>query len=391
MFGDETQPQALTSWTPDTDQTRVLDHVYNHYRQTRKWPMLSALCYQLRREGKDPEAIIGPIPGWVAGTSNRAGWSWDAPQGPVTLTVEGMRFTAAGQHDLESFVRALQAIRVLADRHPSVSLAEEPVLQVTHEQVAEVLEREGAPIDAQALSVAGAILIESSGLTNGGSFGEAFQTWSASIALGRLVAYRNVDSVEAFLAVRKAAQDRRQQALALMPPTMLASALRRGGLRLGYQPEADVVTIQSSQEDTDPNFIFVVMPFGEPWTDQVYGWIRSVVLEMRNARPGLDVQRSGDRRSDGPWITAIQRSIRRAGIVVCDLTGNNPNCLYELGYAHGCNRSTIILTHSEIDSVPSDVKAVELVWQYSLENEAEFRSKLRERLLEVLGEPLAPA
>jgi len=197
--------------------------------------------------------------------------------------------------------------------------------------------------------------------------------------------------VEAFLAVQKAAQDRSQQALAAMPPTMLASALRRGGLRLGYQPEADFGTIQSSQEDTDPNFIFVVMPFGEPWTDQVYGWIRSVVSEMRNARPGLDLQRSGDQRSDGPWITAIQRSIRRAGIVVCDLTGNNPNCLYELGYAHGCNRGTIILTHSEIDSVPSDVKAVELAWQYSLENEAEFRAKLRERLLEVLGEPLAPA
>lgn len=391
MIGDETQPRALTSWTPDADQTRVLDQVYDHYRQARKWPMLSALCYQLRSEGKDPETIIGPIPGWVAGTSNLAGWSWDAPQGLVTLTLEGMRFTAAGQRDLESFVRALQAIRVLADQHPSVSLAEEPVLQVTHEQVAEVLERDGAPIDTQALSVAGAILMESSGLTNGGSFGEAFQTWSASIALGKLVAYRNVDSVEAFLAVRKAAQERRQQALAAMPNPVITSRLRFGGLRLGYQAETNAVTIQPSQTDTDPNFIFVVMPLGEPWTDQVYGWIRSVVLEMRKSRPGLDVQRSGDRRSEGPWITAIQRSIRRAGVVVCDLTGNNPNCLYELGLAHGCNRSTLILTQSEIDSMPSDVKAVELAWQYSLENEAGFRAKLRELLLEVLGEPLAPA
>jgi len=391
MFGDETQPGTLTSWTPDADQMRVLDRGYDYYRQTRKWPMLSALCYELRREGKDPEAIIGAIPEWVVGRSNLAGWSWDSPQGIVTLTLEGRRFTAGGRQDLEAFVRVLQAIRVLADQHPIESLAEEPVLQVTHEQVAEELELKGAPLDAQALCGAGAILLEASGLTNSGGYGEAFQTWNASIALTRLVAYRNVDSVDAFFAVRRAAQERRQQELAAMPPSVLTSALRRGGLRLGYQAETNAVTIQSSQADTDSNFIFVVMPLGEPWTEQVYGWIRAVVLEMRKSRPGLDVQRSGDRRSDGPWITAIQRSIRRAGIVVCDLTNNNPNCLYELGFAHGCNRSTVILTHSEIDSVPSDVKAVELAWQYSLENEAEFRAKLRERLLEVLGEPLASA
>jgi len=390
MFGDETQPEIATNWTPDADQMRVLDRVYDYYRQTRKWPMLSALCYELRREGKDPEPIIGSIPEWVVGKSNLAGWSWDWPQGIITLTLEGMRFTAAGRQDLEAFVRVLHAIRVLADQHPPESLAEEPVLQVTHEQVAEELELEGAPLDEQALSGAGAILIESSGLTNGGGYGEAFQTWNASIALNRLVAYRDVDSVEAFLAVRKAAQERRQQALAAMPPSVLSSALRRGGLRLGYQAEANAVTIQSSQEDTDPNFIFVVMPFEESWTDQVYGWIRSVVLEMRNSRPGLDVQRSGERRSDGPWITAIQRSIRRAGIVVCDLTDNNANCLYELGFAHGCNRSTVVLTQLEPETLPSDVKAVESVWEYSLENEPGFRTVLRARLLEALGEPLAP-
>ena len=284
----------------------------------------------------------------------------------------------------------LKAICALADRAPLQSLAEEPVLHVTHEQVAEELQGEDASLDARALSGAGATLIESSGLTSGSSYGEGFQTWSAHIALTRLIAYRGVDSVDAFLNVRRAAQEQWQRALAAMPPSVLTPILRRGGLRLGYQAEANAVTIQSSQEATDPNLIFVVMPFGESWTDLVYGWIRAVVLEMRKSRPGLDVQKSGERRSDGPWITAIQRSIRRAGTVVCDLTGNNANCLYELGFAHGCNRDTIIVTHSEIASVPSDIKAVELAWLYSLENEAAFRAMLRERLLEALGEPLAP-
>lgn len=381
MLGDESQPETPTNWTPDADQLGVLDRVYDYHRQARKWPKLAALCYQLRREDRDPETIIGPIPGWVAGRSNLAGWSWDSPQGDLTLTLEGMRFTAAGRQDLEAFVRVLHAICALADQHPLESLAEEPVLPVTHEQVAEELQKEGASLDAQALSSGGAILMESSGLTNDGSYGEAFQTWNASIALGRLGAYRDVDSVEAFFAVRKAVQERREHALAATPSPVITPGLHLGGLRFGYQPEADVVTIQSSREDTDPNFIFVVMPFGEPWDDQVYGWIKSVVLEMRTSRPGLTVQRSGERRSDGPWITAIHRSIRRAGIVVCDLTDNNPNCLYELGFAHGCNRSTVILTHSEIDSVPSDAKAAEHLSRYSLENEPEFRTQLRERLL----------
>lgn len=389
MLGDETQPEIATNWGPDADQMRVLDRVYDCYRQTRKWPMLAAMCYQLRRDAQDPETIIGSIPPWVAETSNLAGWSWDSPQGQITLTLEGMRFTAAGRQDLEAFVQVLHAICALADRYPLESLTEEPVLQVTHEQVAEELQDEGTPLDAQALSCGGAILLESSGFTNGGGYGEAFQTWSASIALIRLPAYWHVDSVDAFLGVRRAERERRAGALAAIPRPVIPSSVRLGGLRLGYQPEADVVTIQSSQGEIDPNFIFVVMPFEESWTDQVYGWIRAVVLEMQKSRPGLNVQRSGERRSDGPWIIAIQRSIRRAGAVVCDLTDNNPNCLYELGFAHGCNRSTVILTHSEIDSVPSDAKAVEHLWRYSLENEPEFRAQLRERLLEALGEPLA--
>ncbi len=390
MLGTDSQPETPTTWTPNSDQIAVLGRVYDHYRLTRKWPKLSALCYQLRHDAKDPEAIIAPIPGWVARTSNLVGWTWDSPQGHIALTIEGMRFTSAGMRDLEAFVRVLHALCTLADQHSLESLADEPIHPVTDEQVAEELQKEGTPLDRDALCVAGAILLESSGIADGGSYGEAFQTWTARVNLARLIPFREIDSVHALLNVRRSEAEKRGHALAAMSTPVITSRLQLGGLQFRYQPEAEVVTIQSSQGHVDPNFIFVVMPFGEPWTDQVYGWIRSVVLDMRNSRPGLNVKRSGEQRSDGPWITAIHRFIRRAAIVVCDLTGNNPNCLYELGFAHGCNRSTIILTQSDISIVPSDIKAVELAWRYNLENEPAFRTMIRERLVEALGDSLTP-
>jgi uncharacterized RDD family membrane protein YckC len=51
---------------------------------------------------------------------------------------------------------------------------------------------------------------------------------------------------------------------------------------------------------------------------------------------------------------SIYRSIRDADLILVDLTGSNPNVLYELGVAHSMGKRVILVADS-VDSVPFDI------------------------------------
>lgn len=55
-----------------------------------------------------------------------------------------------------------------------------------------------------------------------------------------------------------------------------------------------------------------------------------------------------------PISDSIKTEIKKTDIVIADLTGNNPNVMYELGYAHALNKPVIILA-SGSDKLFSDV------------------------------------
>lgn len=46
--------------------------------------------------------------------------------------------------------------------------------------------------------------------------------------------------------------------------------------------------------------------------------------------------------------------------MVSDLTGRNPNVLYETGLAHACDRDVILITQNEGD-VPFDLKHIRYI------------------------------
>jgi predicted nucleotide-binding protein len=55
--------------------------------------------------------------------------------------------------------------------------------------------------------------------------------------------------------------------------------------------------------------------------------------------------------------TAITDAIRESHLVVADISEQNPNVLYELGYAHALGKKTQLLvgSHSSTKSIPSDL------------------------------------
>jgi len=84
--------------------------------------------------------------------------------------------------------------------------------------------------------------------------------------------------------------------------------------------------------------VFVLMPFSEPWSDRIW----EKLVEIVNGQ-GLNIERADTRY--GPMITEdVWSGIVQSGLIICDVTGWNPNVFYELGIAHTIGKSVILIS-----------------------------------------------
>lgn len=97
---------------------------------------------------------------------------------------------------------------------------------------------------------------------------------------------------------------------------------------------------------------FVIMPFSLSYKSTYDGVIRPAI-----ERASLECIRGDEVFSRSQISHEIWQQIRSCRMVVAELTGKNPNVLYELGLAHALGKPAIIITRNE-DDVPSDLKAL---------------------------------
>lgn len=100
------------------------------------------------------------------------------------------------------------------------------------------------------------------------------------------------------------------------------------------------------------NTCFVVMPFA-PLFDAQYEQVIRPAIEST----GLTCIRGDEIYAKPQIMDDIWKSIRQCRVVVAELTGRNPNVLYEVGLAHAAGKPIILLTRNE-DDVPFDLKAL---------------------------------
>jgi hypothetical protein len=102
---------------------------------------------------------------------------------------------------------------------------------------------------------------------------------------------------------------------------------------------------------------FVMMPFAAP----VGGYFNSV-YEPAIRKAGLTpIRADADIFGTGKIIDQIWSGIRNARVLVAELTGRNPNVLYELGLAHAL-RVPVVLVSSNEEDVPFDVRHVRVIY-----------------------------
>ena len=111
------------------------------------------------------------------------------------------------------------------------------------------------------------------------------------------------------------------------------------------------VTVQST--DT----CFVMMPFANP-----LGGYYATLYEPAIKRAGLTAVRADtDIFGTGKIIDQIWAGINNAKVLVAELTGRNPNVLYELGIAHALRKPVVLVSSNEED-VPFDVRHVRVIY-----------------------------
>ena len=125
-----------------------------------------------------------------------------------------------------------------------------------------------------------------------------------------------------------------------------ATRLRQDVLFLGPErlyapPKADIGPHKAS--------CFIVMPFSQEWSADVHR-ILARACEAAGVRP----VRGDDLFTPTDILEDIWQSINAADFVIADITGRNPNVLYELGIAHTLAKPVLILSRDAVD-IPIDL------------------------------------
>jgi len=117
---------------------------------------------------------------------------------------------------------------------------------------------------------------------------------------------------------------------------------------------------------------FVVMQFTEE-----FNALYDEVIRPTCEKYGLACVRADDIYSDGLIIGDIVRSIQESSVIIADVTPDNPNVFYEVGYAHGMGKPTILLSDKKREKLPFDISGLRTLFY---DNTIGGKTAIEERL-----------
>lgn len=126
---------------------------------------------------------------------------------------------------------------------------------------------------------------------------------------------------------------------------------------------------------------FVVMQF----TDD-FNALYKEVIQPTCSKYGFTAIRADDIYNNGLIIEDISRSIRESDIVIADITPDNPNVFYEVGFAHGIAKPTILLSDKKRASLPFDVHGFRTIfYDNTIGGKSTVESTLSKHLANILA------
>ncbi len=129
---------------------------------------------------------------------------------------------------------------------------------------------------------------------------------------------------------------------------------------------------------------FVMMPFAFP----LGGYYTSVYVPAIKKAGLTPIRADAEIFGTGKIVDQIWSGINNARVLVAELTGRNPNVLYELGIAHALKKPVVLVSSNEGD-VPFDVRHVRVIY-YEMTDPfwgEKLISKVAENIVSALKNP----
>lgn len=127
---------------------------------------------------------------------------------------------------------------------------------------------------------------------------------------------------------------------------------------------------------TKKPLVFTVMQFTEE-----YNILYEDVIKPMCDLFHLDCVRGDEFFESKPILKDIIDSINNASLIIAEITPDNPNVFYEIGYAHASNKPTILLCDKKREKLPFDVSGFRTLFY---ENSIGGKKKVEKDLLKYL-------
>lgn len=125
--------------------------------------------------------------------------------------------------------------------------------------------------------------------------------------------------------------------------------------------------------------LFVAMPYAKEFNNiYLYG-----IKQPVESRDNLKCERMDQEHFTGDIVRRIKDRICRAELVIADITGNNPNVFFEIGYAAGVEKQVVLVSQKQ--EIPFDLRTERQI-TYDPNDIAALAAQLSQALVSVLDD-----
>ncbi len=160
---------------------------------------------------------------------------------------------------------------------------------------------------------------------------------------------------------------------------ILPMPLSRGQAGVWCRDQSDIF-VKNFNIKSEPSRAFVIMQFSTPYNELYSEVVRPVCKEF-----DVKAVRADDTYGPGIIIADVVRQIDEANFIIADITPENPNVYYEVGYAHARGKPTILIADRVTEKLPFDLSPFRtLFYENSIDGKRKVEDGLRKHIRAIL-------
>jgi hypothetical protein len=151
--------------------------------------------------------------------------------------------------------------------------------------------------------------------------------------------------------------------------------VRQNQIQIVFSSSEEIVIKDFKVSKVKPK-AFVIMQYSEEYNELFNEVIKPVCEDF-----SLECERADDYYTTNMIIEDIISSITSASVVIADITPDNPNVFYEVGYSHAISKPTILLCDKKRSKLPFDLSSFRtLFYDNTIAGKTQVETKLRKYL-----------